>query len=353
MYNVRVQLHVPMFRITSVASAETDIFNYFDEFLIQYGKEYTPEEYDMRKEIFEENVRKVNEINAQGNTYTLEINEFADLSRDEFRSSHFGMKHAVVRDFLGAEQKPASYLGRHVYSGAPVPESVDWDHLGAVTKVKDQGQCGSCYAFSATGALEGRIEIVTGKLLSLSEQQIVDCSAENGNQGCEGGLMDFVFQYVSDNGICSEEDYGYLAEKHDACSACNSPIVPAHEVTGYMDVHPKDVMALMEALAEGPVSVAIEADETIFQFYKGGVLTGKCGSNLDHGVLAVGYGKDASGQEFWKVKNSWGEKWGDHGYIYLSKSEKGPGECGILLQASYPLVTKPEIGEVVPEVSVE
>lgn len=159
--------------------------------------------------------------------------------------------------------------------------------------------------------------------------------------------MDFVFQYVSDNGICSEEDYGYLAEKQDSCdlSKCQS-VVPAHAVSGYMDVHPQDVKALMEALAEGPVSVAIEADETVFQFYKSGVLTAKCGSNLDHGVLAVGYGATEAGEEFWKVKNSWGDSWGDHGYIYLSRAETGPGECGILLQASYPVVTKPSVGEV-------
>lgn len=330
--------------------ADANLVADFENFVIEFGREYLAGEYDTRKEIYNENVRKINEINAQGNSYTLEINEFADLSPDEFRSSHFGLSHPARREFLSSAKKPASYLGRHVYSGAPVPESVDWEHLGAVTKVKDQGQCGSCYAFSATGALEGRIEIATGELLSLSEQQIVDCSKDEGNQGCDGGLMDSVFQYVSDNGICSEDEYSYTASVHDTCTLCKSPVIPAHEVTGYYDVHPKDTKALMEALAEGPVAVAIEADETTFQFYKSGVLTAKCGADLDHGVLAVGYGTNEDGQEFWKVKNSWGPKWGDHGYIYLSKSEQGPGECGILLQASYPIVEKPTIGDVVPEV---
>ena len=318
----------------------------FEDFVIAFDRQYEDqEEYLLREKIFNENVREIARINAEGRSYQLAINAFADISREEFRTTHFGVAKPKSRKFLGAEEKPASYLGRHEYSGAPLPESVDWSSLGAVTAVKDQGQCGSCYAFSATGAIEGRVEIATGKLLSLSEQQIVDCSDEQGNQGCDGGLMDFVFQYVTDNGICSEDAYSYDANKHDTCNQCN-PIVPPHEVNGYVDVHPQDVKALMEALAQGPVSVAVEADETVFQFYKNGVLSGKCGANLDHGVLAVGYGKNEKGEEFWKVKNSWGPSWGDNGYIYLSKSHTGPGECGILLQASYPVVEKKEIGQV-------
>ena len=323
------------------ASSDLDERMSFTEFIEKFSKVYDAGEYDTRREIFEENVRRINELNSQELSYKLAINEFADVSRQEFRSSHFGVRNPRTRDFLGVERKPKSYLGRHKYSGAPVPDSVDWTQLGAVTTVKDQQMCGSCYSFSATGALEGRLEIATGKLVSLSEQQVVDCSDENGNQGCNGGLMDFVFQYVSDNGLCSEEDYPYIADKQESCQASScTPAVPSHEVTGYIDVHPQDTDALMEALAQGPVSVAIEADETVFQFYKSGVLTGKCGANLDHGVLAVGYGTDESGQAYWKVKNSWGDSWGDHGYIYLTKSVSGPGECGILLQASYPVIAK-------------
>lgn len=314
----------------------------FEDFLLQYGKDYSGDEFSLRKAIFESNLELINHRNSEGNSYTLAINEFADISREEFRSSKFGIRHHAKREFLGEPQKPSSYLGRHKYSGAPVPDSVDWTTLGAVTAVKDQQMCGSCYSFSATGAIEGRLEVATGKLVSLSEQQIVDCSDDNGNQGCNGGLMDFVFQYVSDNGLCNEEDYPYTAEQNETCRAVEcKPAVPAHQVGGYIDVHPKDTLALMEALAEGPVSVAIEADEQIFQFYKSGVLTAKCGDNLDHGVLAVGYGTDkSSGATFWKVKNSWGEGWGDHGYILLSRDIKDEGECGILLQASYPVITK-------------
>jgi C1A family cysteine protease len=322
----------------------------FDDFMRLYNRTYSGEQYSIRKAIFEENVRRINEVNAKNLSYKLDINEFADVSKEEFRSSKFGMRKPRPDGFLGAVRKSPSYLGRHKYSGASVPESVDWSSLGAVTPIKDQQMCGSCYAFSATGAIEGRIEIATGKLLSLSEQQIVDCSQENGNNGCNGGLMDFVFQYVTDHGICSESDYPYSAAEEDTCKAeACLPVVPPGEVTGFYDVHPEDVEALMEAIAEGPVAVAIEADETAFQFYKSGVLSAQCGANLDHGVLAVGYGTSKKGENFWKVKNSWGEGWGDQGYIYLSRSIDGPGECGILLQASYPKI-KDKTVESVPEI---
>ena len=156
--------------------------------------------------------------------------------------------------------------------------------------------------------------------------------------------MDFVFQYVSENGICAEEGYTYLAEEQEMCKAQTClPVIPPGEVKGYYDVHPQDTEALMEALAEGPVAVAIEADETVFQFYKSGVLTAHCGENLDHGVLAVGYGVTDQGEHFWKVKNSWGDSWGDQGYIYLTRDVAGPGECGILMMASYPVLKAPKL----------
>jgi C1A family cysteine protease len=327
-----------------------DIAMSFDEFVAEYNRVYSADDYEHRKKIYEKNVEAINTINREDRPFTLGINEFADVSNEEFRTSHFGVVHPKKRGFLESENKPSSYLGHHAYSGSPLPDSVDWTELGAVTNVKDQGQCGSCYAFSATGALEGRYEVKSGKLVSFSEQQIVDCSSESGNQGCDGGLMDFVFQYVSDAGICTEEGYPYDASVHDRCesTSCTPALTPG-QVKGYIDVHPQDESALKEALSEGPVAVAIEADETIFQFYTGGVLTGKCGADLDHGVLAVGYGTDAkSGEEYWKVKNSWGSGWGDNGYIYLTRRAKGPGECGILLQASYPVFAKTENDESTP-----
>jgi len=170
--------------------------------------------------------------------------------------------------------------------------------------VKNQGQCGSCWSFSATGSLEGAWQIATGSLVSVSEQQLVDCSKPEGDQGCSGGLMDNAFKYMEQAGMCTEESYPYLAKAQRKCKAKKCKVgIPKGSVVGYKDVDPDDEEAMMEAVAKGPVSIAIEADKTVFQLYKKGVLTQTCGENLDHGVLVVGYG-EMDGQKYWKVKNS-------------------------------------------------
>ena len=312
----------------------------FDAFVAKYGKTYSSaEERHMRELVFYNNVKKIDEINSKNLTYKLQVNSFADMPQEEFSSKMLGL---MTRSMFEAAPRK-NYLGRHVYSGAPLPESIDWTGLGAVTAVKNQGHCGSCYAFSTTGALEGRYEIASGKLVSLSEQQIVDCSEKEGNQGCNGGFMDFGFEYVHEEGICSSDDYAYHGKEESCHEKKCTPLIQPNTVSGFKDVHEKDSQALMEALSEGPVSVAIEADEMSFQFYHSGVLNATCGAKLNHGVLAVGYGKSETGDRFWKVKNSWGPEWGDHGFILLSRDLEGPGECGILLGASFPVfnVTKP------------
>merc|ERR1719169_386920 len=226
-----------------------------------------------------------------------------------------------VRPKLEAQWGGLAYLGRHEYSGAELPSSVDWSTKGAVTPIKNQGQCGSCWSFSATGSLEGAWEIATGKLVSISEQQLVDCSKAEGNQGCQGGLMDDAFKYMEQNGMCTEGSYPYTA-KNGQCHASGCTIgVPKGSVTGYKDVSHDDENALMEAVSKGPVSIAIEADKSVFQLYKTGVLSSaQCGDQLDHGVLAVGYG-ELNGQKYWKVKNSWGASWGMEGYVLLARGE--------------------------------
>ncbi|KAK2079410.1 hypothetical protein QBZ16_003101 [Prototheca wickerhamii] len=219
--------------------------------------------------------------------------------------------------------------------------SVDWREKNAVTEVKNQKMCGSCWSFATTGSIEGANAIHTGKLVSLSEQQMVDCDRERDN-GCHGGLMDYAYEYVLKNGgLDSEEDYPYTAEE----GVCDRRREKRHVVTidGYEDVPRMNEGALRAAVARQPVAVAIEADQRPFQLYAGGVLDTACGTALDHGVLVVGYGSFNNGTTdlpYWLVKNSWGGAWGDKGYIKLLRSPlgapSGPGQCGIAMQASYP-----------------
>ena len=293
---------------------------------------------DAYNHIFENwvfNHKYIELVNAQKLTYTLGHNQFSGLSNDEFRNNVLSKKFENnLFDDLALNQ---------TYTA--LPSSVDWVKSGAVTPVKDQGQCGSCWSFSATGALEGAYYIKHGELESFSEQQLVDCDTfKNGGSdlGCNGGEMDNAFKWISkNNGLCTEKDYPYVSGSTKTGGTCKTTcsVVKNSDIISYVDVQHSDD-ALMTAIAGQPVSVAIEADQVDFQLYKSGVFTGKCGTNLDHGVLAVGYGTE-NGQDYYKVKNSWGVTWGQSGYILLGRGSSynnGKGQCGILLDASYPVV---------------
>lgn len=311
----------------------------FDLYKKTYEKFYSGKEDALRFDVYKQNIATINDRNAKGFSYKLGVNAFTDMTVDEFAMNTKGVSPGLPSQWEGVK-----HLGTHVYSGAALPDSVDWRTKGAVNPVKNQAQCGSCWAFSAIGALEGAWEIATGKLVSLSEQQMVDCATSFGNGGCSGGLMDHAFLYVEQAGLCTEASYPYKAV-NSVCAASNCTLGIANgDVTGFKDVTSSDENALMEAVAQQPVSIAIEADRRVFQLYRSGVLNATCGTRLDHGVLLVGYGKDTeSSQDYWLVRNSWGAVWGMDGYIKLLRGKSGVGECGIKSAPSYPVVQKKSV----------
>jgi len=288
----------------------------------------TKSEHDKRFEIFKANMDKITKHNNGDHSWKMGITQFSDMTSDEFKSyvSCGNMKHQQGKTVFDA---PKDW-------NKTAASSVDWVAEGAVTAVKNQGQCGSCWSFSTTGAIEGRSFISSGKLISLSEQDLVDCSKQN--SGCDGGLMDYAFAFVESNGgLCSEADYPYKALQHWRCE--ENSCTKYDPISGYTDVS-VSTSALEAACSQGPVSIAIEADQVAFQLYTSGVMTGTCGTGLDHGVLLVGYGTDG-GDDYWKVKNSWGKNWGESGYIRLCRNcnkNSGRGQCGILMSASYPTI---------------
>lgn len=289
---------------------------------------------------FADNEDFINVHNAGNSTFTVAHNKFSHMNDGEWRTF---VKSGLTRP---EPLEPAARIHQAPVNAA-LPDSIDWVSKGGVTGVKDQGQCGSCWSFSTTGALEGAYYNKYGSLKSFSEQNLVDCDTLlNGGRdhGCNGGLMDNAFSWVKKNGgLAYEADYPYISGTTKTSGTCNSAVAKDAGVTpaSYTDVQVNSDAALMSALAQQPVSVAIEADQKAFQLYSSGVFTGTCGTSLDHGVLAVGYG-EMNGTPYYKVKNSWGPTWGSDGFIYLVRgdsinSQQKQGQCGILSgPPSYP-----------------
>lgn len=326
--------------VASVLAVAADVQSQWETWKIEFGRVYNGEsEEKLRFDIFSNNVKHIEEINAQNRSFKFGTNQFSDLSPEEFKSTYLKYSKPVVRN-------SDAYLGQHVWTGETLPDSVDWHDAGAVTPIKDQGQCGSCWSFSTTGGLEGAYQIKSGQLISLSEQQYVDC-APFPNQGCNGGSMDFGLRYAKDHDLCLEDSYPYEAQtKKCRASGCT---VGLHKgvVTGVKDlavvpeVVPASQANMQSAVAQQPVSVAVDAGA--FQSYQSGVLDeDMCGTKLDHGVLVVGYGT-YEGDNYWKIKNSWGPQWGMDGFILLKRGGGGKGVCGLLLDPAYPVIGNVEV----------
>lgn len=311
--------------------------NWLSEFKIKYESEHHL--YELLQK-WGDNDEYIDMVNSNKLGYTLSHNQFSGMNMDEFRQYVSNIGNPIYK------KREPSYMSELDYFNMTLPKTINWVSSGAVTPVKDQGQCGSCWSFSTTGALEGAYYIKNAHLVSFSEQQLVDCdNLKNGgrNHGCNGGLMDSAFSWIDkNNGLCDESSYPYVSQDGDVKQSCQKKcnIVYGSDITSYIDVPVSSDTSMMSALMINPVSIAIEADERDFQLYKSGVFTGKCGTNLDHGVLAVGYGT-LEGLDYYLVKNSWDTSWGDNGYIMLGRGPQynnGDGQCGILLEASYPVL---------------
>ncbi|PSS16461.1 Senescence-specific cysteine protease [Actinidia chinensis var. chinensis] len=312
---------------TSRSLQDASLYKRHKQWTARYGRVYkdTAEE-EKRFNIFKDNVEYIESSNKAANKpYTLGVNQFADLTNEEFKLRNRFKSHIC--------STTTSFKYENM---SAVPSTMDWRKKGVVTAIKDQGQCGCCWAFSAVAAMEGITQLTTGKLISLSEQELVDCDVSGEDQGCNGGLMDNAFDFIQqNNGLTTETNYPY--DGTDGTCNRNKEANHAAKITGYEDVPTNSESALLKAVANQPVSVAIDAGGSDFQFYSSGVFTGACRTNLDHGVTAVGYGISDDGTKYWLVKNSWGTGWGEQGYIRMQRDIGAEeGLCGIAMQASYP-----------------
>jgi cathepsin L len=325
----------------SVLVSDPDFNSLWERFKARHAKRYEGDDEGRRRHIWEDRLRLIHEHNLEADlgehTYRLGLNQFTDWTREEYRKFLTGFR----RDrSWGTEDEEQQSGEESVTVGAgsasELPTEVNWVKNGWVTKVKNQGKCGSCYTFAATGALEAQLYNKTKQLVTLSEQNLVDCSKSYGNMGCNGGVTDYAFRYVKEQGIQPEDSYPYVGTDTDACKFDSTKSVT--KASGWVNIPRGNELALQQAVATaGPVAVAIDADPISFQLYRSGVYQNSACSptEITHAVLAVGYGVE-NGNEYWLIKNSWGERWGDDGYIKIARNMNNM--CGITTQASYPKI---------------
>lgn len=287
----------------------------------------TVAEYAQRQKVFQRNHAIVQHHNSLKKSYKLALNQFADMTDDEFRAQYLGFRRSGRR-------APAAVVHKHAHVN--LPASVDWREKGAVSPVKDQADCGSCWTFATTGSVESAVYLKTGKMNLLSEQQLLDCTWSLGVAACNGGDTQVAYTYVMSHGLNTEADYSYQAE-NDYCRVDDS--LPVTKISSFVNISMGDEQGLTSALASaGPVAIAIDASQPSFRFYASGVYDEPACENaedkLDHAVLAVGYGTQG-GADYYIVKNSWGVWWGDQGYIRMSRNKNN--QCGVATDAAYPV----------------
>ncbi|PKI68348.1 hypothetical protein CRG98_011256 [Punica granatum] len=299
----------------------------FEQWVAQHGKKYSDEaNRENRYKIFRENLQHVEDFNRAGNTsFRLGLNQFSDLTTEEFRATYTitKMTPRTSMNMTGSFR---------ISDDAPVPECVNWVEAGVVTGIRNQGTCGCCWALAAVAAIESIIKMRAGELLDLSEQQLLDCVTDNA--GCEGGTMVRAYQYVLDNKISGENQYPYRGAKED----CAAP-APLTQITGFRTVTPSSEADLLRAVAQQPVSVGITASD-LFRAYKDGIFRGTdCRNVQNHAVTIVGYGiAPEDGSKYWLLKNSWGDSWGEGGYMRIAREvpDLPQGVCGLATDASFP-----------------
>lgn len=328
--------------LSAIISVVTGTVTMFDDWVKKYSIDVSSQfKYETIFNNWMINDKIITDTNSKNLSYKLSHNSFSGYSQEEFSN--------MMRLLFLKEETPR-YEPRYEYeidTHIELPTSIDWRTKGVVNQIKDQGQCGSCWAFSAIQAVESAVALKTGALYNLSEQQVVDC--DDMDFGCSGGWMDNAFSWINqNNGVCSDKDYPYVSGNSgmsDKCVTSCSNVLNT-KVLSHVDIPINSDTAMMQVLTQQPVSVALEADQSGFQFYSSGVFTGECGTLLDHGVGLVGYGIEGN-LGYYIVRNSWGTDWGDNGYMYLGRGNdpvtnqpynSGKGQCGVLSKASYPIV---------------
>jgi len=308
-------------------SSPRDLGDYsFSHYVKEFSKVYSSATLRTREVIFNTNLAKIKQINADfksgRKTWFAAVNKFTDLTEQEMNR---------YKGFNKNIKSTGSALTLPPFNMADLPDSVDWRAKNVVSPVKNQGQCGSCWTFSTIAAVESHVAIKTGTLLTLSEQQIVSCATNptkcGGQGGCEGATQELGFNYTRDaGGLATEDAYPYQGVD----SPCNKTISPKATIDGYVRLDTNNATQLLAAIAlQGPIAISVAASGAAFQFYGGGVAQGDCGWDVDHAVVAVGYGVD-KGVGYWLVRNSWGPSWGEGGYIRVFRQIDGktPEVCG-------------------------